>query len=174
MEGIASSIISNVRVQTVLAAASAPLKDISHLPHIIFWIWFHVLQFDVSNQTLKPEEDENNKRDRPLPAKRISLRNAIILRWTLVPLCWILSAFYSIETVYASVALIALTVIYDEFGAHSGHWLLRNVVNAAGFAAFEVGASLIAGKLGLSTFSYKGHHKSHILTQARILTNWMA
>lgn len=142
---ISSDVDTDLNFETVLAAASAPLKDITHLPHTAFWIWFHVLQFDVSNQTLLPEEDENNKKDRPLPAKRISLKNAVILRWVLVPACWALSACYSIETVYASIALVALTIFYDEIGAHSGHWLLRNVVNAAGFASFEVGASLIAG-----------------------------
>ncbi|KLO15626.1 hypothetical protein SCHPADRAFT_824462 [Schizopora paradoxa] len=140
-----SDIKTTVIPITVLAAAAAPLTNISHLPHIIFWVWFHVLQFDVSNQTLDPEEDEHNKRDRPLPAKRISYRNAVILRWALVPACWTLSACYSLETMYASMALVALTAIYDEFGAHSGHWAVRNLVNALGFVSFEVGASLIAG-----------------------------
>ena len=111
----------------------------------MFWVWFHVLQFDVSNQTLKPEEDEFNKKDRPLPAKRITWENALVLRWTLVPLCLLLSACYSIETVYASIALCILTWVYDEAGFAAGHWLGRNVVNAMGFASFEVGACLIAG-----------------------------
>lgn len=62
-----------------------------------------------------------------------------------MPLCWMLSACYSRETLCASVALVALTVLYDELGAHAGHWLTRNTVNAMGFASFEVGASLIAG-----------------------------
>ena len=131
--------------QSILAAASAPLYNLAHLPHTVFWVWFHVLQFDVSNQTLDPEEDEHNKKDRPLPSKRISLSNAVILRWALVPACWTLSACYSVETLVASIALVFLTVVYDEFGAHSGHWIVRNVVNALGFAAFETGACLIAG-----------------------------
>ena len=125
--------------------ASAPLSDISHLPHVIFWIWFHVLQFDVSNQTLKPEEDEYNKQDRPLPAKRITWRNALILRWALVPACWALSACYSLETAYASIALCIFTYVYDEMGYAAGHWFGRNFVNALGFMSFEVGACLIAG-----------------------------
>lgn len=131
--------------QTFLAAASAPMTDIFRLPHAVFWIWFHLLQFDVSNQTLSPEEDENNKKDRPLPSKRITFQNAIFLRWALVPACWALSICYSVEVLYASIALVALTVSYDELGFHSMHWLVRNVNNAAGFAAFEVGATLIAG-----------------------------
>lgn len=132
--------------QTSLAVASAPLSDVRHLPHVIFWIWFHVLQFDVSNQTLKPEEDEFNKRDRPLPSRRVTLQSALVLRWLLVPGCWALSACYSKETVYASMALCLLTYIYDEMGASAGHWMTRNIVNALGFVAFEAGACLIAGK----------------------------
>lgn len=112
----------------------------------MFWVWFHVLQFDVSNQTLDPEEDKHNKKDRPLPAKRITWENALILRWVLVPACWALSACYSLETVYASMALCLLTYIYDEMGFAAGHWLGRNFVNALGFMSFEVGACLIAGK----------------------------
>ena len=80
-----------------------------------------------------------------MPSKRITWRNAKILRWLLVPACWILSAFYSVETVYASIALCILTFIYDEMGASAGHWFLRNFVNALGFMAFEVGACLVAG-----------------------------
>ncbi|KAL5476971.1 hypothetical protein ACEPAI_3157 [Sanghuangporus weigelae] len=140
-----SDIKTTVIPITSLAIASAPLSQISHLPHVVFWIWFHVLQFDVSNQTLKPEEDEFNKRDRPLPSKRITWRNALILRWALVPSCWALSACYSIETVYASIALCILTYVYDEMGFAAGHWLGRNVVNALGFMSFEVGSCLIAG-----------------------------
>ncbi len=44
------------------------------------------------------------------------------------------------------MALTALTAIYDECGAHAGHWAIRNLVNALGFIAFEVGASLVAGE----------------------------
>ncbi|KAJ7276813.1 UbiA prenyltransferase family-domain-containing protein [Mycena rebaudengoi] len=140
-----SDIKTTVLPITCLVSTSAPLSSIYHLPHVIFWIWLHVLQFDVSNQILDPAEDALNKKDRPLPSNRISTCDAIILRWLLVPVCMGLSAFYSAETVYASIALIFLTIIYNECSAHKRHWLIRNVVNAAGFASFEVGASLVAG-----------------------------
>lgn len=113
--------------------------------HVVFWVWLHLLHFDVSNQTMDPDEDEKNKSDRPLPAKRISLANAIRLRWLLVPACFALSAMYSAATLYASVTLAALTVLYNELGAHKRHWVIRNVVNALGFAMFETGATLVAG-----------------------------
>ncbi|OBZ77606.1 Digeranylgeranylglyceryl phosphate synthase [Grifola frondosa] len=141
-----SDIKTTVIPITFLALASAPHLDPTHILQTAFWIWFHVLQFDVSNQTLNPEEDEQNKQDRPLPAKRLSLRTALILRWCLVPLCWALSLWYSLETLYASIALVAFTILYNECATHAGHWLVRNTVNAAGFASFEVGATLVASK----------------------------
>ncbi|EMD36300.1 hypothetical protein CERSUDRAFT_52075, partial [Gelatoporia subvermispora B] len=130
------------------------------------WIWLHVLQFDVSNQTLKPEEDEHNKCDRPLPSRRITLEAAYVLRWTLVPICWLWSAMYSVRTLYSSIALVALTILYNECGAHAAHWVLRNCVNAAGFAAFEFGATLVASNTAiLATCVSAGIFATTIQTQ---------
>ena len=136
----------------MLAAASAPLSDLSRLPHIVFWVWLHVLQFDVSNQTMDAYEDKINKRYRPLPARRITLQQALFLRWLLVLICWAWSARYSMETLYASIALAALTVIYNELGTHRGHWIVRNLVNALGFFSFGTGATLMAGALGCTDY----------------------
>ncbi|VDC04846.1 unnamed protein product [Peniophora sp. CBMAI 1063] len=140
-----SDIKTTVIPVTSLAAAGAPLAAPGRIIHVIFWIWLHVLQFDVSNQTMDPEEDAQNKRDRPLPAGRITLANALLLRWLLVPICFSISVLYSTQTFHASVALVALTIIYNELAAHRMHWAIRNAVNALGFASFEVGATLVAG-----------------------------
>jgi len=129
---------------TLMAAASAPLTTSANLLHSFFWVWLHLLQFDVSNQTLNPVEDEHNKRDRPLPAKRISLKNAIILRWALVPVCWSLSACYGKNLAYTSLALTALTAFHNELHAHR-HIVGKNVATALCISAFEVGAILLSG-----------------------------
>ncbi|KAF8177699.1 UbiA prenyltransferase family [Pholiota molesta] len=130
---------------TFFAIAAAPINNISQLPHVVFWTWIHLLQFDVSNQTMDPDEDALNKNDRPLPSKRITLKNAIILRWILVPFCFAISSAYSVEALYSSVALVLLTVLYNELAAHAGNFVVRNMVNAGGFMAFEFGATLLAG-----------------------------
>ncbi|KII83628.1 hypothetical protein PLICRDRAFT_32827 [Plicaturopsis crispa FD-325 SS-3] len=129
---------------SILSAVSAPSCSLSSTAHAVFWIWLHLLQFDVSNQTLDPEEDKNNKKDRPLPSGRITFRNAIIFRWALVPICFALSLCYSAQVFYASVALVFFTILYDECHCHAGHWAVRNFVNACGFASFEYGSTLIA------------------------------
>ncbi|KAI0645051.1 UbiA prenyltransferase family [Trametes meyenii] len=130
---------------TALALAAAPPDGPYRLPHVVFWLWLHLLQFDVSNQTLAPDEDAINKSHRPLPAKRISNPNAVFLRWLLVPTCGLFSSIYSMQVVCASAALAALTVVYNELGASRGHCLVRNLVNAFGLASLEIGATLIAG-----------------------------
>ncbi|KAI0033257.1 UbiA prenyltransferase family [Vararia minispora EC-137] len=127
------------------AMAAAPMTNISRLPHVLFWIWLNILHFNISNQTLDPKEDAINKKYRPIPSGRITLSNAILLRWALLPLVLVHSALYSVETVYASIALAIITFIYDEMHAHAGHWLVRHALNVVGYASFHVGASLVAG-----------------------------
>ncbi|KAI0669504.1 UbiA prenyltransferase family-domain-containing protein [Trametes maxima] len=140
-----SDIMTAVVPITVLASAAAPLDGPHRLPHVAFWLWLHLLQFDVSNQTLSPDEDAINKSHRPLPAKRISHSNAVLLRWLLIPICVLSSSAYSTHVVCASAALAVLTIVYNELGASRDHWIVRNLVNALGLASLEVGATLVAG-----------------------------
>ncbi|TCD63858.1 hypothetical protein EIP91_004872 [Steccherinum ochraceum] len=139
-----SDIKTTVIPVTLFSLAAAPDFKASHIPHTIFWVWLHLLQFDVSNQTLCPDEDKHNKKDRPLPAGRITLSNAKLLRWLLVPICWAVSYLYSIETFWASVALSFLTMVYNEFGGHAGHWVVRNLSVGICYGSFELGATLVA------------------------------
>jgi 4-hydroxybenzoate polyprenyltransferase len=139
--------------QTAFAVATAPLIHWCRLPHVIFWIWLHVLQCCVSNQTLDPEEDARNKPDRPIPARRLTIEEALILRWALVPACWIVSACYDVHVVATSIVLCSLTYLYNEMHFH-GHFVTRNVFNALGIASFEIGSTLIAGQLSPSVNQY--------------------
>lgn len=74
------------------------------------------------------------------------MKTALYLRWTLVPVCWLISWGYSAQTLAASAVLIALTALYNELSAHRGGWFLKNLFNAAGYAAFETGATLVSSK----------------------------
>ena len=130
--------------QTLFAIAAAPHLQWAHIPHTIAWVWLHILHFDIANQVIGVEEDRQNKADRPIPAGRISIHNATILRWALFPVCLLYSLAYSVETFWASLLLLLLTIFYNEVGAHAGLWILRNCTNALGYAAFEIGATLVA------------------------------
>ena len=113
---------------------------------MIFWRWLQLFMFNLSNQALHPEEDQINKKDRPLPSGRISQRTVTVLRW-LIPLfnlAW--SAQYSKEVVLACLAGCFLTWVHNEAGFME-HWAGRNICCALGMASFEIGASLIAGEL---------------------------
>ena len=130
--------------QSIFAAAAAPSTSFERLPHVIFWVWLHLLQFDVANQYLDPTEDALNKPYRPIPSGRVTLRQAQILRWTLVPICLALSTCYSMPTMWTSVLLCLLTHTYNDLYFH-GHWLTRNISIAFGLSSFELGATLVAG-----------------------------
>ncbi|KAJ7227865.1 hypothetical protein B0H12DRAFT_1059833 [Mycena haematopus] len=128
---------------SIFAIVAAPLTSLHSIPHMVFWLWFHLLGFNTSNQTASLE-DETNKPDRPLPAGRITLRAAIILRWTLMPMCWALSLTYSKEVMFSSMALSIFTAMYNELGGSGSHFMIRYALNGLGFAAFEAGTTLVA------------------------------
>ena len=112
----------------------------------MFWLWLQVLALDLSNQTLDPEEDRRNKPERPIPAGRISLRTAVILRWLMPLVCFAWSACYSKELLYSSIFNCILVIVYDEMGYANGHWLGRQVLNSFGHVSFELGATFLAGR----------------------------
>ena len=106
----------------------------------VLWIWVHLLQFNVSNQTIHVEEDAHNKDYRPLPSGRISLYAATLLRWLLIPVCWTISIRMGSKPLFSSIALSLLTIIHNELGGHARSWILRNILNGLGLASFEMGA----------------------------------
>jgi len=108
----------------------------------VLWTWLHLLQFCVSNQSQNPEEDVLNKPWRPIPSGIVSVLNARILRWILLPLC--LSLSMSLEALWQSTSLAMGFIVYNELHIDS-HWLMRNACNAWGYASFNAGASAIAG-----------------------------
>ena len=113
---------------------------------MVFWLWLQLLVFNLANQTLDPREDEINKKSRPIPARRISFRNAKILRWTMQGLIIAWSASYSREVLYATLSGSFLTWLYNEAGWAAGHWAGRNFAIGLGQGSWEVGCCLIAGK----------------------------
>lgn len=82
-----------------------------------------------------------NKPFRPIPAQRISLSTARLLRWILIPACCLLSSF--VGGLYAAIGFATLTLLYNEL-EWAGHWTAKNIVNAGFYAFFEIGATLIA------------------------------
>jgi 4-hydroxybenzoate polyprenyltransferase len=117
------------------AAVSGPILNLpsqsiftitQRLPAVWLWLWLMSLQFCLQNQwhTNSIEEDLINKPWRPLPAKRLTQKQAI---WLLL-VTYVLNAVMSwhLGVLYIHFAWIILGTIYNDFsgGDHSG--LLRN------------------------------------------------
>lgn len=125
---------------------AGPLCNFQRFSHIVFWIWLHLLHFNVANQIIDPQEDGKNKSSRPIPAGLISLEDATMLRWALIPICLIVSACYSSQVFGLSFVLTLFILFYNELKAHE-HWISKNFITAVGYACFEIGSTLIAGLL---------------------------
>jgi UbiA prenyltransferase family len=140
-----SPIYNTATLQTIFSVATAPLQDRSHLPQLMLWVWLHLLQFDLANQSLSPNEDVVNKPDRPIPSGRLTVEQARTLRWVCLIPCVVYSACFSTAVMQASATISFFSYAYNELGFDC-HWFGRYVLNGAGLACFETGATLIAGE----------------------------
>ncbi|KAH9958196.1 UbiA prenyltransferase family-domain-containing protein [Russula dissimulans] len=129
---------------TVFACATAPVQSFSSLFHCCAWVWFHQLLCNVSNQARSRDEDKVNRPWRPLPSGRITEPQAVALRWSTVVFCMFLSSIYDQDLVLTTMGLVATTFTYDELGA-AGNVVGKALCTAAGYVAFEVGATTIIG-----------------------------
>lgn len=134
------TILAPITIFAVLAARSF---SVPRLLHTIFWVWLHLLQFCVSNQTASPEEDTLNKPWRPIPSGRLSVQAAVRSRWLLAPLCVIASKVYGVSIVGGLLTICI--VLHNELGFHS-HWFSRNLLNALAYSLFDVGAACVASQ----------------------------
>ncbi|TBU40209.1 UbiA prenyltransferase family [Dichomitus squalens] len=111
------------------------------------WVWLHLLQFCVSNQSLEPEEDRKNKPWRPIPSGALSMRSARTFRWGLLVACLAFSA--QCGALIPSAAFSFATWAHNEAKLGS-QWISRNVLNGIGYSSFSVGASYV----GCSALDY--------------------
>ncbi|KAJ3006499.1 hypothetical protein NUW54_g3912 [Trametes sanguinea] len=116
---------------------------VAHMLRRILWTWMNLLQFCISNQTSSVAEDMLNKPWRPLPARRLSLRVARTIRWVLIPASLVLSSRFDGYAPPSSAALVIATLAHNELEL-GAHWLTRNMLNATGYAAFNLGAMSIS------------------------------
>ncbi|KAJ7756410.1 UbiA prenyltransferase family-domain-containing protein [Mycena maculata] len=135
-------IASGILRSAIGGMVAAPIWSFGNFVEEFLWIWLHLLQFTTSNQSCSltaVSEDTDNKPDRPIPAGRMTLRQVRILRWSLVPVCLAVSYQFSTSVLASSVAVIAITTWYNEFGGGGNHWFIRNLLNGLGFGAFQAG-----------------------------------
>ncbi|KAJ8482009.1 hypothetical protein ONZ51_g5633 [Trametes cubensis] len=130
------------------------------------WTYMHLLQFCISSQVLSPEEDAVNKPWRPIPARRITLARASVLRWTLLISCLLLSICYGVAK---PGAIFAVGILLHNELKLDAHWLSRNVLVALAYAVLDAGATCIA-QLGRPETVSSSTIRAHYLSIAIVLT----
>ena len=108
------------------------------------WTWLNLLLFCLHNQRLSPaiSEDTINKPWRPLPAQRLSQRDATNVFLVAYPVTFTVSAF--LGGFHESVLLMPLNYWYNDLRGADSNFLLRNVLNACGFVCYAAGALEVA------------------------------
>jgi 4-hydroxybenzoate polyprenyltransferase len=90
------------------------------------------------------EEDIKSKPWRPIPSGQMSLEHAITYRWFNIILCLIFSLPFGRQVFGVSCILSLCNLLYNLTDAH-GHWILKNILNSAGYACFLWGGTLLSG-----------------------------
>ncbi|KAI5983542.1 hypothetical protein EDD15DRAFT_2533728 [Pisolithus albus] len=103
---------STMIISAAMIAPSAEAKK--KLIHTALWLWIHLLQANVSNQTYSPHEDVIY--GRPLLSGRITVNETSQFRWFLFAICLCLSRRHGPGVLSASAALSLVEVLYDDLG----------------------------------------------------------
>ncbi|KAG0699930.1 UbiA prenyltransferase family [Suillus ampliporus] len=126
----------------IFAAVLSPRHDMLSLSCTLLWVWSHLLQANVSNQTYSAHEDAMNHPWRPVPSGRISVKDCRTLRWGLMVFCLALSSIFGINVLISSMLLTVVEIVHDDFDL-SHHPIFKNLCNVGGYATFELGATLV-------------------------------
>ncbi len=144
----------------VLTTNQAPdlLAILKRLPLVTLWCWANVLIFDLANQRLTGSvlEDSINKPWRPLPSGRITALQAKRLLLAVLPVGFVLTLY--IGGMEETVAMMALTWMYNDLGGADESYFVRNLINAFGFMCYSSGATLVASGHGQHTLNREAYH----------------
>ncbi|KAG1818172.1 UbiA prenyltransferase family [Suillus subaureus] len=126
---------------TVVSPRHNPLD----LSCALCWLWFHLFQFNASNQSYSAHEDILNKPWRPVPSGRISVKDSRALRWGLMVICLGFSSLFSLDVVITSGVYTVFLIMHDDFHL-SHHPIFKNLCSAGGYVTNELGSSLILSR----------------------------
>lgn len=120
------------------------ISILKRIPLVILWTWINVLIFDLANQRLPNSiiEDSVNKAWRPIPSGRLTACQARRLLLAAVPL-GILITFYT-GGMEETIVMNTLEYMYNDLGGADENFVVRNLINAAGFICYSAGATRVA------------------------------
>lgn len=135
----------------IFSALAGPLLTTNHspsfsailwrTPHVVLWTWLNTLVFDLANQRLYDSvlEDKLKKPWRPLPAGRISQKQARRLLFVAIPTNLGL-IHWGIGATEETVLLFLLTWMYNDLGGSDDNFLVRNIIIAVAYTLYGSGA----------------------------------
>ncbi|KAG1882475.1 UbiA prenyltransferase family-domain-containing protein [Suillus subluteus] len=129
----------------IFATVVSPCHNPLGLSCALCWLWFHLFQFNASNQSYSSHEDVLNKPWRPVPSGRISVKDSRALRWGLMVFCLGISSLFSLNVVITSGVYSVFVAMHDDFHL-SRHPIFKNLCTAGGYVTYEVGCLLILSR----------------------------
>lgn len=130
----------------VLTSNNSPntISVLKRAPMVVLWTWINVLIFDLANQRLPNSiiEDSINKAWRPIPSGRLSACQARRLLLVVLPIA-IIVTFY-IGGMEETIVMNTLEYMYNDLGGADENFVVRNLINAAGFICYSAGATRVA------------------------------
>ena len=120
------------------------INILKQVPRVVLWVWINVLIFDLANQRLPHSiiEDSVNKPWRPIPSGRMTAYQARRLLLAIIPIA-ILITFY-IGGLEETIVMNTLEYMYNDLGGADENFVVRNIINAAGFICYSAGATRVA------------------------------
>lgn len=141
---------ASIASKVSMGPSLSPQQILVSSPAMLLWSWAHLLLFNIHNQRHPPSiaEDAINKPWRPLPAGRLTPRQANRLMYCAYALVLFVSSTLGGEV--PCLVELGLCLWYNELGGASNPFL-KNVLNAFGLACFFAGPLEVA--TGHSIFS---------------------
>ena len=130
---------------------------LARVPQVILWNWLNVFIFDVANQRLPNSilEDSVNKPWRALPSSRISPSSARRLLLFSIPVVFFMTLY--LGGVEETVLMMVLTWMYNDLEGADENYIVRNLINCAGFMCYSSGATIVAAGYGQYTLSSRAY-----------------
>jgi 4-hydroxybenzoate polyprenyltransferase len=121
-----------------------PFSILSRAPLVLFYVWLNILLFCLHNQRhpCSIAEDSINKPWRPLPSSRLSSADATRLMIATYPITLFMS--WRMGAFTPAAVLTCLDLWYNDFGGADSNGILRNALNACGYACLLSGAMKVA------------------------------
>ena len=143
----------------MITSNNSPDADsiLKRIPLVLLWTWINVLIFDLANQRLPNSiiEDSINKAWRPIPSGRLSPCEARRLLLAVLPVA-ILVTFYT-GGMEETIVMNTLEYMYNDLGGADENFVVRNLINAAGFICYSAGATRVACGHGQHSLNQKAY-----------------